>query len=71
MYEETCAERVNRCECINTTFERLKTFDSFEAAQKATQCGIECGGCIPYLKLMFATGETSFDIDDPRLAEYK
>ena len=66
-----CDEKVNRCECINMTFERLKQFDSFEDAQKATQCGIECGGCTPYLKLMFATGETAFEIDDARLAEYK
>jgi len=64
-------EQVNRCECAGKTFAQLKAFENFEAAQTATRCGIECGGCIPYIKLMFACGETAFDIDDPRLAEYE
>ncbi len=60
--------RVDHCECINIRFEALKQqYDTFDAAQAATACGVECGGCTPYLHLMFATGETSFDIDDPRL----
>jgi len=64
-------EQVNRCECIGKTFEQLKPFGGFETAQAATRCGVECGGCIPYIKLMFATGETAFDIDDPRLARFE
>lgn len=64
-------EKVNRCDCINKTFEQLKSFESFEAAQAATGCGVECEGCVPYLKLMFATGETEFDIDDSRLSGYQ
>jgi len=64
-------EQVNRCECMGKTFEQLKSYDTFEAAQAATHCGIECGGCIPYIKLMFACGETAFDIDDPRLSEFE
>jgi len=64
-------EQVNRCECIGKTFEQLKTFENFEAAQAATRCGVECGGCIPYIKLMFKSGETAFEIDDPRLAEFE
>lgn len=64
-------EKVNRCECINKTFEQLQGFEDLEAAQQATGCGIECEGCVPYLKLMFATGETAFDIDDPRLPAYE
>ena len=63
-----CDEKVNRCECINKTFEQLKGFENLAAAQKATGCGIECEGCLPYLKLMFASGETAFDLEDPRLA---
>ena len=62
-----CDEKVNRCECINQTFEQLKAYPDFATAQQETGCGNECEGCIPYLKLMFATGETSFDIDDDRL----
>jgi len=66
-----CDEQVNRCECVHKTFEQLKTFSSLEDAQEATGCGRECEGCLPYLKLMFATGEAAFDIDDARLAEYQ
>ncbi len=64
-------EQVNRCVCVGKTFEQLKAFENFEAAQAATRCGVECGGCIPYIKLMFASGETAFDIDDSRLAEFE
>jgi len=66
-----CDDKVNRCECINKTFEQLKVYDNFEAAQVATQCGSECEGCIPYIKLMFASGEIEFDIEDPRLSAYE
>jgi len=30
---------------------------------------VECSGCVPYLKLVFETGETEFAIDDPRIPE--
>jgi len=66
-----CDSKVNRCECVHKTFEQLKSFDSFEAAQAATGCGAECEGCTPYIKLMFASGESEFDIEDPRLADYE
>jgi len=63
--------KVDRCECVNRSFDELKAFGSLEAAQQATGCGQECEGCLPYLKLMFATGETAFALDDPRLDDYK
>lgn len=63
--------RVNRCECVNKSFAELKAFASLEAAQAATGCGRECEGCLPYLKLMFATGETEFALEDPRLKAYE
>jgi len=61
---------VNRCECIGKTFAALKECGSVEIAM---QCGagVECEGCLPYLKLMFASGETEFDIEDPRLSEFE
>lgn len=59
--------QVDRCDCIGVSFAILKSYGDIASAQKATECGIECGGCLPYLRLMFATGETSFDVDDPRL----
>jgi hypothetical protein len=61
---------VNRCECINKTFEQLKAHGNFEEAQKKTGAGVECEGCVPYLKLAFATGEKEFEIDDPRIKDY-
>jgi len=66
-----CDEQVNRCECVHKTFEQLKAFSTLEAAQEATGCGLECEGFLPYVKLMFASGETAFELDDPRLAEYQ
>lgn len=62
---------VNRCECTSKTFVQLKEYGSLEDAVRATRAGLECGGCVPYMKLMFATGETAFAIDDPRLEDYK
>lgn len=64
-------ELVNRCECVNKTFEQLKVYGTLEEAQEASGCGRECEGCMPYLRLMFASGETSFDLDDPRLSAYQ
>lgn len=63
-------ERVNRCECLGKKFATLKETGSLEAAM-AEGAGVECEGCLPYLKLMFACGDTEFDIDDPRLADYE
>lgn len=57
---------VNMCACLNKTFAQLKELGSMEAAEKAG-AGVECGGCLPYLKLVFETGETAFAIDDPRI----
>jgi hypothetical protein len=73
MYDELSEEEapVNRCECINKTFEQLMVHGSFDEAQKRAGAGVECGGCVPYLKLAFATGEKEFAIDDPRLKEFK
>jgi len=66
-----CDEQVNRCECVHKTFEQLKAFPDLAAAQQSTGCGLECEGCLPYLKLMFACGETAFELEDPRLARYQ
>jgi len=64
-------EPVNRCDCINKTFEQLLAYGSFEEAQQKTGAGVECEGCVPYMKLAFATKETEFAFDDPRLKEYE
>ena len=64
-----CDEHVNRCDCINKTFAQLHELGSLEAAEKAG-AGIECEGCVPWLKLSFATGETEIGLDDPRLKDF-
>jgi len=66
--DESMAEmRVDRCACINKSFAELSGYNSLGECMAATRAGSECGGCVPYLKLLFETGETSFAIDDPRL----
>lgn len=62
-----CDMQIKQCECINKSFETIKACGSLEASQKQLRAGVECGGCLPYLKLMFETGETSFAVDDPRI----
>lgn len=57
---------VNMCACLNRSFAELKKLGSLEAAHEAG-AGVECAGCVPYLKLVFETGETAFAIDDPRI----
>lgn len=64
-------EPVNRCDCINKTFDELLAYGSFDEAQRKTGAGLECEGCIPYLKLAFATGEKEFAFDDPRLKDFE
>jgi len=64
-------ELVNRCECVHKTFEQLQCYSDLAEAQRETACGSECEGCLPYLKLMFASGETAFDVDDPRLEDHQ
>jgi len=61
---------VDRCECLGKTFSQLKACGSLETAM-ATGAGVECEGCLPYLKLVFASGEIEFDLEDPRLAAFE
>jgi len=61
---------VNMCACLNKTFAQLKALGSLEAAREAG-AGVECCGCLPYLKIVFETGETEFAIEDPRIEEDK
>ena len=62
---------VDRCDCTGRSFAQLLAFGDLEAAMAETGAGRECSGCLPYLKLAFATGETAFAIDDPRLPGYE
>ncbi len=57
---------VDMCACLNMSFAQLKELGSLEAA-KAAGAGAECCGCLPYLRIVFETGETEFSVDDPRV----
>ncbi len=63
-------EKVNRCECLGKTFAKLKEQGSLEDAVSAG-AGQECEGCLPYLKLSYASGEDAFDLEDSRLSQYQ
>ena len=65
-----CDNMVNRCDCINKTFAQLHGLGSYEAAENIG-AGVECEGCVPWLKLSFATGETEIAIDDPRIKDFE
>jgi len=62
---------VDRCDCTGFKFAKLLEFGDVQTAMAETESGRECEGCLAYMKLAFATGETAFAIDDPRLAEYE
>jgi hypothetical protein len=51
---------------MNKTFAQLKELGGLKAAM-ALGAGRECCGCLPYLKLVFKTGETEFAVEDPRI----
>jgi hypothetical protein len=59
---------VNMCACLNKSFAQLKELGSIEAA-RAAGAGVECCGCLPYLKIVFETGETEFAIEDTRIED--
>jgi bacterioferritin-associated ferredoxin len=61
---------VNRCICLDVTFETLKRIAiterlDFDALRERTGCCGECGMCEPYVRKMLKTGRTSFGIDEP------
>jgi len=58
---------VNRCICANVPFTELKNLADagirdLEELARRTNCGKDCGMCIPYIRVMLATGETDLPI---------
>jgi bacterioferritin-associated ferredoxin len=56
---------IDRCVCMDCTLEELKELAKqrkldFRGLSRATGCGMGCGLCSPYIKVMLATGETVF-----------
>ena len=56
--------KVDRCVCFEVSFRRLKahaeqTGCGFEGLTARFGCGRGCALCVPYIKQMLATGQTS------------
>lgn len=54
---------VSRCICHDISFAELKKLAEagardLEALSRQTGCGTGCGMCIPYIRVMLATGDT-------------
>ena len=63
--------KVDRCVCFEVTFTELKAYADehgcdFGGLAARFGCGRGCGLCIPYIRRMLATGETSFTLVPPR-----
>jgi NAD(P)H-nitrite reductase large subunit len=58
---------VNRCICHSRSFKEIKAYaeesgiTSVEELQAEDFCSCGCGLCIPYIELMFETGDTKFE----------
>lgn len=64
---------VDRCVCINITFEKLKSMHAeegldLEALKDRTGVCSGCAMCEPYIRTMLRTGETCFRPMSPREA---
>lgn len=59
---------VTRCVCFNVRFSELKKLArkhnarTIEELQRYVHFGHNCQRCHPYVKLMLATGRTTFDV---------
>ncbi len=60
---------IDRCICHQRSFEEIKKFaeehdvKNIEDLQDANVCSTSCQLCVPYVKRMLETGETSFPLD--------
>lgn len=60
---------VDRCACLNVTFERMKRLHDkegldFDGLRQRTGCCTNCSRCEPYIRLMLDTGEVRFPVLD-------
>ena len=58
---------VNRCICADVPFTELKKLADtgirdLEELGRLTNCGKGCGMCIPYIRVMLATGNTDLPV---------
>ncbi len=62
--------RVDRCVCFDVTFGELEAYAretgcDLDGLSARFGCGRGCGLCIPYIRRMLETGETSFELIPP------
>ncbi len=62
---------VDRCVCFSVTFRTLRDYAQqhrcgLDELQARFGCGRGCGLCIPYIRRMLETGETSFALRPPK-----
>lgn len=58
---------VNRCICANVPFTELKKLADagirdLDELSRRTGCGTGCGMCIPYIRVMLATGQADLPV---------
>ena len=60
--------KVTRCICHERSFAQIQEFaeqmdiNEVRDLQREDYCSNGCGFCIPYIELMFKTGETEFEV---------
>lgn len=58
---------VKKCLCHDRTFEEIidyaeeQGYSEVEELQDDDYCACSCGFCIPYIELMFESGDTEFE----------
>lgn len=59
---------IDRCFCHKVPFTQLKQLidngvgDDIDELSRQTRCGTSCGICLPYIKLVIQTGQTSLPV---------
>ncbi|MDR8390842.1 hypothetical protein NC796_06825 [Aliifodinibius sp. S!AR15-10] len=58
---------VKKCICHDRTFQEIKDYSqergisSIEELQAEQYCSCQCKFCVPYIEMMFETGQTVFE----------
>ncbi len=57
---------IDRCVCMDCSFVELRALAErksldFKGLSRETGCGMACGLCVPYIKVMLRTGTTVFE----------
>ncbi|SMO74887.1 hypothetical protein [Fodinibius sediminis] len=65
------ARKVKKCVCHNRMFDEIKSYadekelSSVEELREQNYCSNRCGLCIPYVKTVLKTGQTTFEPGKP------